>query len=104
MSHVTFAAPSRYQIYDLDLPHRIPGFAVGFAITKFKQIGVWSKLPPALRAKAKDAGMGRRPEAHPEGPGFRSGRCLGNDRTGIERALEIRDRAQRMRPRARALG
>ena len=55
MSHVTFAAPSRYQIYDLDLPHRIPGFAVGFAITKFKQIGVWSKLPPALQAKAKDA-------------------------------------------------
>ena len=55
MSHVTFAAHSRYRVYDLDLPHRIPGFAVGFAITKFKQLGVWSKLPPALRAKAKDA-------------------------------------------------
>ena len=55
MSHVTFAAHSRYRIYDLELPHRIPGFAVGFAITKFKQLGVWSELPPALRAKAKDA-------------------------------------------------
>src|SRR5262245_28322738 len=44
--------------------------------------------------------MGRRLEAHPEGPGFRSGRCLGNDRKGIERALEIRRRAARMRPRA----
>jgi hypothetical protein len=55
MSHVTFATHSRYRIYDLDLPHRVPGFAVGFAISKFKQIGVWSKLPPALRAKAKDA-------------------------------------------------
>ena len=46
---------SRYRVYDLDLPLRIPGFGVGFAISKFKQIGVWSKLPPALRAKAKDA-------------------------------------------------
>ena len=32
-----------------------PNFSAGFAISKFKQIGVWSKLPPALRAKAKDA-------------------------------------------------
>ena len=54
MSHVTFAAPSRYRIYDLDLPHRIPGFAVGFAITKFKQIGVWSKP-----AGAAGQGQGR---------------------------------------------
>jgi len=55
MSHVTFAAHNRYRVYDLDLPVRIPCFGVGFAISKFKQIGVWSKLPPALRAKAKDA-------------------------------------------------
>ena len=55
MSHVTFAAHSRYRVYDLDLPLRIPGFGVGFAISKFKQIGVWSKLPPALWAKAKHA-------------------------------------------------
>jgi hypothetical protein len=55
MSHMTFAAHSRYRVYDLDLPLHIPGFGVGFAISKFKQIGAWSKLPPALRAKAKDA-------------------------------------------------
>ena len=78
---------------------------MGFAITKFKQIGVWSKLRRRW-AKAKDAsGIWRGLKLTPEGPGFRSGRCLGNDRTGIERALEIRDRAQRMRPRpALALG
>jgi hypothetical protein len=55
MSYVTLASHTRYRIYDLDLPHRIPGIAVGFAISKFKQVGVWTKLPPALRAKAKDA-------------------------------------------------
>jgi hypothetical protein len=55
MTHVTLAVHNRHRIYDLDLPHRIPGIAVGFAISKFKQIGVWTKLPPALRAKAKDA-------------------------------------------------
>jgi hypothetical protein len=55
MYDVTLAAHTRHRIYDLDLPHRIPGIAVGFAISKFKQIGVWTKLPPALRAKAKDA-------------------------------------------------
>ena len=55
MSLETSAAHSRYRVYDLDLPLRIPCFGVGFVISKFKQIGVWSKLPPALRAKAKDA-------------------------------------------------
>jgi hypothetical protein len=55
MSLETSAAYSRYRVYDLDLPLRIPCFGVGFVISKFKQIGVWSKLPPALRAKAKDA-------------------------------------------------
>ena len=55
MSLVTFAANSRYRLYDLDLPLRIPCLGVGFVISKFKQVGVWSKLPPALRAKAKDA-------------------------------------------------
>ena len=55
MSHVTFAAHGHYRVYDLDLPLRIPCLGVGFAISKFKQIGVWSKLPPGLRAKAKDA-------------------------------------------------
>jgi hypothetical protein len=56
MSHVIFAAAhSRYRLYDLDLPLRIPGFAVGFAISKFMQIGVWEKMPPALKHKAKEA-------------------------------------------------
>ena len=55
MSHVTSAANSRYRVYDLDLPLHIPCFGVGFAISKFKKIGVWRKLPPALRAKARDA-------------------------------------------------
>ena len=45
----------KYRIYDLDLPHRIPGFAVGFAISKFKQIGVWGKLPVTLKSKAREA-------------------------------------------------
>ena len=55
MSQVTFAANSRYRVYDLDLPLHIPSFGVGFAISRLKKIGVWSKLPPALRAKARDA-------------------------------------------------
>src|SRR5262245_37656535 len=55
MSQVTFTAHTRYRLYDLDLPHRIPGIAVGFAISKFKQIGVWNKLPPALKDKARAA-------------------------------------------------
>ena len=46
MSQVTFAANSRYRVYDLDLPLHIPCFGVGFAISKFKKMGVWSKLPP----------------------------------------------------------
>src|SRR5262245_46428973 len=45
----------KYRIYDLHLPHRIPGFAVSFAISKFKQIGVWGKLPVTLKSKAREA-------------------------------------------------
>jgi hypothetical protein len=45
----------KYRVYDLDLPHRIPGFAVGLAIRKFKQIGVWGKLPVTLKSKAREA-------------------------------------------------
>jgi hypothetical protein len=55
MSQVTFTAHTRYRLYDLDLPHRVPGIAVGFAISKFKQIGVWNRLPPALKDKARAA-------------------------------------------------
>jgi hypothetical protein len=94
MSHVTFAAHSRYRVYDLDLPLRIPGFGVGFAISKFKQIGVWSKLPPALRAKAKDArGTWSVLKLTQKDLDSVSERCLGNHRHGIERALEVRGQA-----------
>ena len=55
MSHVTVVAQSRYRLYDIDLPLRVPGFAIGFAISKFKQIGVWHKLPPALKDRAREA-------------------------------------------------
>jgi hypothetical protein len=56
MPHVVFGAHSRaYRLYDVKLPYRVPGFGVGVAITKFKQIGVWDKLPHALKDKAKEA-------------------------------------------------
>jgi hypothetical protein len=44
-----------YRLYDVELPYRVPCFGVGIAISKFKQIGVWHKLPYALKEKAKDA-------------------------------------------------
>jgi hypothetical protein len=34
-----------YRLYDVELPYRVPCFGVGIAISKFKQIGVWRKLP-----------------------------------------------------------
>jgi hypothetical protein len=56
MPHIPFETQSCvYRVYDLELPYRIPGFGVGFAIRKFKQIGVWDKLPAALRNKACEA-------------------------------------------------
>jgi hypothetical protein len=44
-----------YRLYDVELPYRVPCFGVGIAIRKFKQIGVWHKLPYALKEKARDA-------------------------------------------------
>jgi hypothetical protein len=56
MPHVAFDTQSpAYRIYDLELPYRVPGFGVGFAISKFKQIGVWDRLPVALKDKAREA-------------------------------------------------
>jgi hypothetical protein len=56
MVHVAFEIHSRaYRRYDLDLPCWVPGFGVGFAISELKQIGVWDKLPHAIKAKAKAA-------------------------------------------------
>jgi hypothetical protein len=47
-----------YRFYDLDLPYRVPCFGVGVAISKFKQIGVWPKLPHALKeAKGSWSGL-----------------------------------------------
>ena len=93
MSHVTSAANSRYRVYDLDLPLHIPCFGVGFAISKFKKIGVWRKLPPALRAKARDARGTWSGMKLTQGSRFGFGRCLGNHRHGMERALDIRGHA-----------
>src|SRR5262245_27229417 len=39
------------------LPYRVPCFGVGIAITKFKQIGVWHKLPHTLKEKAKELSL-----------------------------------------------
>jgi hypothetical protein len=44
-----------YRLYDLELPYHIPFLGVGIVISKFKQIGVWHKLPHALKEKAKEA-------------------------------------------------
>ena len=44
-----------YRLYDVELPYRVPCFGVGIAINKFKQIGVWHKLPYELKEKARDA-------------------------------------------------
>ena len=56
MPHDALNSQSRaYRVYDLDLPYRIPGFGVGLSISKFKQIGVWDRLPIALKDKAREA-------------------------------------------------
>jgi hypothetical protein len=44
-----------YRLYEVELPYRVPCFGVGIAISKFKQIGVWHKLPHDLKQKAKEA-------------------------------------------------
>jgi hypothetical protein len=49
MSHVA------YRFYDFELPYHVPWFCVGMAVSKFKQIGVWHKLPHALKEKTKRA-------------------------------------------------
>ena len=43
------------RMYAFDLPARIPTLAIGFFINKLKQIGVWDRLPNALRRKTKAA-------------------------------------------------
>ena len=68
--------------------------AWGRAISKFKKIGVWRKLPPALRAKARDArGTWSGMKLTQRDLDFGFGRCLGNHRHGMERALDVRGQA-----------
>src|SRR4249919_550503 len=55
MSRVAFADRRAQRLYDVELPYHVSGFVVGIAISKFKQIGVWDKLPYALKDKAKAA-------------------------------------------------
>ncbi len=55
MSDNKFAAR---RIYSFELPIHIPFLGVGFVKQKFKQIGVWDKMPAQLKQKAKAAGWG----------------------------------------------
>jgi hypothetical protein len=56
MARVASGAHSRaYRLYDAEFPYPAPGFGAEFAISKFKQIGVWDKLPHAIKDKAKAA-------------------------------------------------
>ena len=56
MARVASGAHSRaYRLYDAEFPCPAPGFGAEFAISKFKQIGVWDKLPHAVKDKAKAA-------------------------------------------------
>lgn len=49
-------APRR--IYAFDVPVHIPYLAIGFVKQKFKQIGVWDKMPVHIKRKTKAAGWG----------------------------------------------
>jgi hypothetical protein len=43
------------RIYHFKMPFHLPGIAIGWAIARLKQLGVWEKLPQAMRKKAKSA-------------------------------------------------
>ena len=49
----TYCSPGR--IYDFELPYHVPFLAIGFAVSKFKEIGVWDRFPPPIRKKTKAA-------------------------------------------------
>src|SRR5258708_6218807 len=42
-------------VYAFDLPHHIPFFAIGMLIRKFKQIGIWDRMPQPIKQKTKAA-------------------------------------------------
>jgi hypothetical protein len=56
MTDVAISATIRSKrIYHFETPYHIPRFFVGLAIRNLKQLGVWEKLPPPVRKRAKAA-------------------------------------------------
>ena len=56
MSDIALApGSSGCRTYTFDLPYHVPGFGIGFAISRLKRMGVWEKLPQPLRQKTKTA-------------------------------------------------
>ena len=51
-------ARSANRIYGFDMPVKVPFLAIGLAISKFKQIGVWDKMPAPIKQKTKKAKAG----------------------------------------------
>ena len=49
------ARTSANRIYGFDVPVKVPFLAIGLAISKFKQIGVWDKMPALIKQKTKKA-------------------------------------------------
>jgi hypothetical protein len=46
--------PSK-RVYHFDVPFHIPGLWIGAAIAKYKQLGIWERLPEYVRRKARAA-------------------------------------------------
>jgi hypothetical protein len=55
MSVILASGSSAGRTYSIDCLTHVPGFGAVFGIIKLKQIGVWDKLPQALRRKIKEA-------------------------------------------------
>jgi hypothetical protein len=56
MSDIALAPPGNAgRIYAFDLPVHVPFLAIGLVISKFKQIGVWDRMPPSIKHKTKEA-------------------------------------------------
>jgi len=58
MTEVTLAPRCKARIYEFALPVHFPFFGIGMTIARFKQLGVWDKLPDALRRKTERARAG----------------------------------------------
>jgi hypothetical protein len=56
MSDIALApSSSTGRIYGFDLPVKVPFLAIGLVVSKFKQIGVWDKMPAPIKQKTKKA-------------------------------------------------